>query len=67
MAANKESSSPAAKSRLAIAVTLKGSPEWKEWLEELAVHCRLDVAKVIDAALVDYAKAKGFAREAPRR
>jgi hypothetical protein len=53
--------------RPGIAVTLRGSPEWKEWLEGLAFHCRLDVAKVIDRALIDYAKKEGYGREAPRR
>ena len=55
------------KSPLGVAVTLKGSAEWKEWLVELAGHCRLDVAKVIDKALIDYAKSEGFDRDAPRR
>jgi hypothetical protein len=57
---------PAAE-RKTIAVTIKGDPEWKEWLEDLAGHCRDDVAKVIDKALVEYAKMKGYDREAPRR
>jgi hypothetical protein len=53
--------------RPAIAVTLRGSPEWKTWVECLADHCRLDVAKVIDRALVDYARKEGFKAEAPSR
>jgi hypothetical protein len=51
----------------AIAVTLRGSPEWKEWVEALARHARLDVAKVIDRALVDFARKEGFDQEAPER
>jgi hypothetical protein len=53
--------------RLAIAVTLRGSEPWKAWVEGLANHCRLDVAKVIDRALIDYARKEGFNKEAPRR
>lgn len=53
--------------RPAIAVTLRGSPEWKSWVEDLADHCRLDVAKVIDRALIDYARKEGFKAEAPQR
>jgi hypothetical protein len=53
--------------RQAIAVTLRGTPAWKDWVEELAEHCRLDVAKVIDRALIDYARKEGFKREAPSR
>ena len=53
--------------RKTIAVTIKGDPAWKGWLEDLAGYCRDDVAKVIDKALVEYAKMKGYDREAPRR
>jgi hypothetical protein len=49
------------------AVTVKGSPEWREWVNRGAKHCRTEVAKVIDAALVDYFKARGFTEEAPER
>ena len=51
----------------AIAVVDKGGPDWKAWLEGLAAHRRTDVAKVIDGALVEYAKMKGYDREASRR
>jgi hypothetical protein len=53
--------------RPAIAVTLRGSPAWKSWVEGLADHCRLDVAKVIDRALIDYARKEGYKAEAPSR
>ena len=57
---------PAAEKKT-IAVTIKGDPEWKEWLEDLAGYCRVDVAKVIDKALIGYAKSEGYDQEAPRR
>ena len=60
------SSSPNGKAST-IAVTLRGSQEWKAWLEALAKHARLDVAKVIDRAVIDFAKKEGFEPEAPRR
>ena len=50
-----------------IAVTLRGSPEWKAWVEALARHTRLDVSKMIDRALIDFANKEGFDREAPER
>jgi hypothetical protein len=66
----KKKTAPQAKvsvDRKTIAVTIKGDPAWKQWLEGLANHCRLDIAKVIDRAVIDYAKREGYAREAPRR
>jgi hypothetical protein len=57
----------AATDRKTIAVTIKGSPEWKEWIDGLADHCRLDVAKVIDLAVVRYAETEGYNRKAPQR
>jgi hypothetical protein len=53
--------------RKAIAVTLKASPEWKEWLEGLAAHCRSDVAKTIDRALVMLARGENYDGEPPAR
>lgn len=50
-----------------IAVALKASPEWKDWVESFADHERLDVAKLIDIALDHYAKAREFKKEAPKR
>jgi hypothetical protein len=56
----------AKKKGLAIAITLKGSPEWKAWVDRLADKFRTDTAKVIDMALVEFARTHGF-EEAPRR
>jgi hypothetical protein len=53
--------------RKMIAVTIKGSPEWKEWVDGLARYCRLDVAKVFDLAVVQFAKGEGYSPEAPER
>ena len=53
--------------RQAIAVTLRGSEAWKKWIEDGAKHCRTDVAKMIDKAVVEYLKAQGFTQPAPDR
>jgi RecA-family ATPase len=49
------------------AVSIKARPEWKEWLERVAKHCRDPVAQVIDKAVAEYAKANGFEDPPPPR
>ena len=49
------------------ALTIKGRREWRDWVERGADFCRTDVAKLVDAALVDYLKQRGFDEPAPRR
>lgn len=46
---------------------MKGSEEWKGWLDDLAKQLRMPTSAVVDNALVMYAKAQGFNREAPER
>lgn len=48
-------------------LTIKGTDEWRTWLEELAEFLRTPTSTLVDHALVDYAKAKGFKKEAPLR
>jgi hypothetical protein len=67
LVAKKKTTKPVVGKTSSIAVTLRGSPEWKAWVEALARHARLDVAKVIDRALVDFAAKEGFDQEAPER
>jgi hypothetical protein len=50
-----------------VTVNIKASEEWKDWLDRLAIHCRTDVAKLIDRGLILVAKAEGFNEEVPRR
>jgi hypothetical protein len=50
-----------------IAVTLRGRPEWKEWVERLAKADRSSVAGMIDRAMTFYAKSIGFTEKAPER
>jgi hypothetical protein len=47
-------------------VALKGSVEWKAWLDEFADHCRLGLADTIEQSLLDYSKQRGF-RAPPKR
>jgi acyl-CoA-binding protein len=49
------------------ALTIKGSLEWRAWVEKGAKACRTDVAKLVDASLVDYLKSRGFDDEPPAR
>lgn len=49
------------------ALTIKGRTEWREWVEKGADFCRTDVAKLVDAALVEYLKQRGFEEPAPKR
>ena len=49
------------------ALTIKGTPEWRKWVDRGADHCRTDVAKLVDAALIEYLKVKGFVEAPPKR
>ncbi len=49
------------------ALTIRGNLDWRDWVERGADHCRTDVAKLVDAALIDYLRAKGFEENPPRR
>lgn len=48
-------------------VNLRARVEWAEWLDKAAAHCRTDVAKLIDAAVYEYAQARGFKDDPPPR
>ncbi len=41
--------------------------EWTDWLRRGAAFCRTDVAKLMDAALIDYLKGRGFDEPPPLR
>lgn len=49
------------------ALTIKGGLEWRAWVERGADHCRTDVAKLVDAALVEYLRSRGFTETPPKR
>jgi hypothetical protein len=48
-------------------MTIKGTAEWKEWLNRLADFSRLPSTIVIDLALAEWAKSHGFPEPPPKR
>jgi hypothetical protein len=48
-------------------ITIQCSRAWKEWIVRGAKYCRTDVSKLVDMALVEYLKNRGFGEEAPER
>jgi hypothetical protein len=50
-----------------IAITIRGSLEWRGWVERGADHCRTDVAKLVDVALIRYLREQGFTDPPPKR
>ncbi len=49
------------------AVTIRGSKEWRAWLERGAQHCLTDTSKLIDVAVTQYLKGQGFEETRPKR
>jgi hypothetical protein len=47
-------------------VSMRGSREWRAWLDRLAEHCRATPSALIDRALAELARREGF-EEPPRR
>ena len=41
-------------------VALKGSAEWKAWLDGFADHCRLGLADTVEQSLLFYAKERSY-------
>lgn len=48
-------------------LTVRGTPDWLAWVNELAAHCRSNAAATVDQALVEYARARGFEKPPPPR
>jgi hypothetical protein len=48
-------------------LTIKGTEEWKDWLNELSNFLRIPTSTIVDLALVKYAKDVGFTKEPPKR
>ena len=48
-------------------VGVRATLPWWEWATEGAAFCRTDLAKLFDAAVVEYLKARGFDKKAPSR
>jgi hypothetical protein len=41
-------------------VSMKGTTEWKTWLDGFASHCRLALADTIEQSLLNYAKERDY-------
>lgn len=54
-------------SRKATVLAIKGSAEWKEWLDRAARHCRVSTSALVDLALTRYVKEQGFDDPPPQR
>lgn len=48
-------------------LTIKGTDDWKDWLNGLSDHLRIPTSTIVDLALVRYAKEMGYTKEAPKR
>jgi hypothetical protein len=68
MAKSKRAASARAPSnRQPTAVTIRGSKEWRAWVERGAKYCRTDSSKLFDVAVAQYLKAQGFDEPPPER
>lgn len=47
--------------------SFKGSAAFAKWLEAFVRHCRMPASSVIENALIEYARFRGFDQEAPER
>ena len=48
-------------------LSVRGTPEWRDWLNRLAEHNRVKVADAIDHAVVAWARQTGFTEPPPKR
>ncbi len=48
-------------------IGVRVTPEWADWIERAAKFCRTDVAKLIDNAVADYVRGRGFSEPPPER
>ena len=48
-------------------MSLKGSPEWREWVRSFSKHMNMPATILIDQALKQYAKANEFDTPFPGR
>jgi hypothetical protein len=58
---------PAPPDTRAIIVTLKGNPEFRDWLNRLADFDRSTAVQVAEKGMVCYANKVGFTEPAPKR
>jgi hypothetical protein len=64
--ATKPEPKPAMRGTQPNAITIRGSAEWKEWLERFAARMRIKPTGLIDLALAKLADQERFAEPPPR-
>lgn len=67
MPAKKQKPATQSKTRKPLGVQVRGSDEWKAWIEEAALHSRMSVSGFVDIAVVRFAKEQGFTKPPPER
>jgi hypothetical protein len=53
--------------RKSLVLQMRGSDEWKEWLERAAKFNRITVASLVDQAVTRFVRESGFKEEPPER
>jgi uncharacterized protein (DUF1778 family) len=48
-------------------LTVRMTPQFREWLDKAALHSRLNVSGFIEFAVIAYAKQQGFHETPPKR
>jgi hypothetical protein len=54
-------------SQRATVLTIRGTQEWREWLERAANHCRVTSSTLVDIAVAKFVKDQGFEEPPPKR
>jgi len=65
--AKKRPAGEPAKQPKGVLPAVRGSDEWRAWVERLAEFDRVSFPILIDRALAEYAKGIGFAEPPPKR
>jgi hypothetical protein len=58
---------PAPPAPKAIVLTVKDSPQWRDWLNRGADFLRLSTATMVDLAVIEFLKRNGFKEPPPKR
>jgi hypothetical protein len=48
-------------------LTIRGTPEWRAWLDRAAKFCRINTSSLVDVAVTKYAREQGFTEPPPDR
>lgn len=54
-------------SRRATVLTIRGTPEWREWLDRASRHCRMSASTLVDLAVAKFVREQGFSEPPPDR